>query len=69
MPKFIGVKHDSYLKKFISSGAINILKSDNRFLLTKDLNGFIHPILARIKLNPSYNFGASALITPVQNGC
>ena len=66
IPKIIAEVHDIYLDNFVERGRINILKSDNRFLLVKNSNGFIFPILAKVKIETSLpnDFGTSALILP-----
>jgi len=46
---------------------MNIVKEDSRFLLVKNKKKFIFPVVAKVRLDnySTEDFGASALITPV----
>ena len=69
MPKTIARHHNEFLKNFIENEKMNILKSDNRVLFLKNRSKFIHPIIAKIKLETSRGLEASCLLIPINNGC
>ncbi|CAD8064038.1 unnamed protein product [Paramecium sonneborni] len=69
IPKIIAKVHDQFLDNFVEQGRINIMKSDQRFLLVKNMKGFIFPIIAKVRLETNLfnDFGSSALILPSDN--
>jgi hypothetical protein len=67
MPMAFSVHHDQYLDNFIEQGRMNIVKEEYRFLLVKNKKKFIFPVVAKVRLEnySTEDFGASALITPI----
>ena len=49
---------------------MNIVKAENRFLIVKNKRNFIFPVRAKVRLDnySTEDFGASALITPINLG-
>jgi len=63
----LAIHHDMYLMNFVQKGRMNIVKSEHRFLLIKNRNGFVVPVEGKIRLEnySTTEFGASALITRI----
>ena len=67
MPFVFSIHHDRYLDNFIEKARMSIVKDDYRFLLVKNKRKFIFPVVAKVRLDnySTEDFGASALITPI----